>query len=353
MTEIEVEFTPKSTFSRMKIFLVAFVGIFVMMFLKQIGVSAPRFSFPTKVVDQKAKITPLMEKKPNHFHVNNIFQANQAYAAQDYDNAKAYEVVNLDNGNMILSKSQDQPLPIASLTKIMSAVVVLDLAKENQLFTVQPEATSVSPTRIGVVAGEKMSVSELLQAALMTSANDAIAVIRDGIDSEYGKGTFVYAMNKKAEFLGLTHTHFANPQGFDSSVNYSTTNDLTVLSQYALTNYPLIAQIVKQEYAFLPASSLHKQFDLYNWNGLLGVYPGAYGIKIGNTDNAGYTNIVASDRGNTHLLVVMLGAPGVVERDQWASELLDSGYQKTLNLAPVNVTKDQLLTKYHTWKYWN
>src|SRR5690606_3687251 len=96
----------------------------------------------------------------------------------------------------------------------------------------------------------------------------------------------------------------------------------------------------------------HKQFDLYNWNGLLGVYPGASGVKIGNTGDAQKTTIVTAERNGKKLLVVVLGAPGVLERDMWAAELLDLGFEKQYGMAPINVTEEQLRAKYKTWKYW-
>ena len=97
----------------------------------------------------------------------------------------------------------------------------------------------------------------------------------------------------------------------------------------------------------------HKQFDLYNWNGLLDVYPDVHGVKIGNTAAAQKTTIVYSTRGGKKLVAVVLGAPDITKRDLWAAKLLDIGYQQTLGLPPVNVTEEQLAAKYSTWHYWN
>jgi len=160
-------------------------------------------------------------------------------------------------------------------------------------------------------------------------------------------------MNEKATFLNLHDTHFTNPQGFDDNDNYSSAEDLARLTNYALTNYPLFSTIVKKDYAFLPADFHHKQFDLYNWNGLLDVYPNSEGVKIGNTPDAGYTTVVVANRDGKHILAVVLGAPDVLHRDLWAAELLDHGYTETLSLAPINVTEEQLKEKYATWHYWN
>jgi len=295
-----------------------------------------------------------IENKANNFHVNrdnSIVPA--AYGASDYDSASAYAAIDYSNGKIILEKNTSARLPIASLTKIMTAVVALDLLSPDYLITINKNDATVTPTRIGVVPGEKMSVRELVSAALMTSANDAAQALADGVNKKYGHDVFVMEMNAKAYFLGLGNTHFANPQGFDSAQNYSTAEDLAILSHYALTNYPVIADVVKKDYEFMPANANHKQFDLYNWNGLLDVYPGTIGMKIGNTGAAGYTNVVISTRGGKKVMTVVLGAPSVDKRDLWASEILDAAYKQTKNLAPVNVTEGQLIAKYKTWKYWN
>ncbi len=276
----------------------------------------------------------------------------QAMASSAYEQAKAYVVIDSDTGNIINSKNLSEKMPIASLTKIMTGVIALDLESPDETFEITNKAAKTIPTKIGVIPGQKMKLYELISAALMTSANDAAEEIKDGIDLKYGKDTFVNAMNKKAELIGLKNTHFANPQGFDSNMNYSSPEDLAILAHYA-TIYPLIREIAAQDYKFLPQDKNHKQFDFYNWNGLLGVYPGISGLKIGNTDDAGYTTVVIAERSGRKFIAVLLGAPGVRERDLWTATLLDDAFEKEANLPPVRLTADQLDAKYKTWKYWN
>jgi D-alanyl-D-alanine carboxypeptidase len=307
---------------------------------------------PQPRIDFWESLKSKLQQKPNDFHLNKETSlVPVAYAAGDYDQASAYAAVDFDSGQILAEKNLSQKIPMASLTKIMTAIVTLDLASPDDTFTVTDSAASTQPTSIGVVPGQKMTVRELLQAAMMTSANDAVQVIKDNIDQKFGEETFVNAMNTKAEYLGLKDTHFTNPQGFDNPGHYSSAADLSTLSHYALHNYPLITEVVQKDYQYLPEDQNHKQFDLYNWNGLLGVYPGVYGIKIGNTQDAGYTTIVVSQREGKSVLAVVLGAPGVLERDLWASQLLDTGFEK-LGLQPVGVTPAELQAKYATWKYW-
>lgn len=335
-----------------------FVGAIVMMTLQMFNITPQRLISPLinsgQAESVKEKILPKLSKFKSVYmlHSNNSIIA-KADAQSNYDQASAYIATDYETGKVLLSKNINTRLPIASLTKIMTAVVALDLASPDQLFTVTKNAQSKQPTKIGVIEGQKMSVEELLNATLLTSANDAAQVINDGIDNIYGEGAFIAAMNEKAKLIGLTDSHFANPQGFDSNENFSTVADLALLAHYALTNYPNIKDIVKKDYEFLPANKNHKQFDLYNWNGLVGVYPGVIGFKIGNTDLAHYTTVVVSERDGKKIIAVVLGAPDIYERDFWAASILDAGYQMEKGLPPINITMDDLSKKYSTWKSFN
>lgn len=339
------------------------VAIFAMVVLQNSDFSSAKFEFnfpKSKLINAIPQssalldaIRPKLEKIPANFEVkraNSLIP--KAYAAQEYDLANAYVVLDLENGQVLLEKNLSEKTPIASITKVMSAVVALDLASPDEYFTVSENAALIEPTKIGVVAGERMKVSELIDAAILTSANDAVEVLKEGIDQKYGKGAFVLAMNEKAKIIGLKNTSFTNPQGFDAKDHYSTPEDLAKLAHYALNNYPFLKESAKRDYRFLPADNNHKQFDLYNWNGLLGVYPGASGIKIGNTGRAGYTTLVTSEREGKKLVVVLLGAPGVLERDLWAAGLLDQGFEK-YGIKGAGVSEEKLKEKYSGWKYWN
>lgn len=348
---------------QLKVFIGTFLAMFVMMLLQNLGVPSPFKRVPHAAIPVEKKteipepVRHKLEEKKNTFQLKKeskqlvpVAHAEEPHAS---DQAAAYALVDLDTGKILASKNGDQAMPIASITKIMTAVVALDLASPSEVFTVTQRAASEPPTKIVILPGERITLEELLNASLLTSANDATEQIREGIDTKYQKEIFVQAMNKKAEFLGLNHTHFGNPQGFDYGDNHSSPEDVAVLAQYALNKYPLIADIVKKNFQQFPADANHQKFDLYNWNGLIGVYPDTKGVKIGNTDAAGYTTSVVSTRNGKTLAAVVLGAPGVLERDLWAAELLDVGYQKTLGLAPVGVTEDQLREKYGTWEYGN
>ncbi len=345
---------------QIKVFIGTFVAIFIMMVLYNLGVSSPLKSFHTIKAPEKTDvmkvIRPKLEQKNNNFKLKKeSYLIKQTYAAEqnDFEGAAGYITADLDTGKIINEKNGDQHVPIASITKIMTAVVALDLANSSDVFTVSEQAAAMPPTKVVLIAGQKMTLEELRNASLLTSANDATEEIKNSINKKYNEEIFVKAMNEKAIVLGMKNSHFTNPQGFDFGDNYSSPKDVALLTQYALSHYPLIADIVKTDYQFLAQDPNHTQFDLYNWNGLLGVYPDTLGAKIGNTAAAGYTTSVVANRNGKKIIAVVLGAPGIIERDSWAAELLDLGYNQTLGLTPVGITKDQLLAKYSTWQYGN
>lgn len=339
-------------------FALGFSGVAIMVFLNSIGFRPVKtieaiIQKETKVQQQEDLITPKLEKIKNNFKIKkNANIIPQVYGDNTEIEAKAYGAIDFNTGEVLVHKNFEMSFPIASVTKIMTAVVALDLAEKDDLFTVSRKASKVSPTKIGVVPGQKMSLQELLNALLLTSANDAAEVIKEGINAKYQKEIFVDSMNKKASFLNLKNSNFQNPQGFDSKKNYSSVEDLAVLTHYALSNYPLISEIVKKDYEFLPKNNNHKKFDLYNWNGLIGVYPNTIGVKIGNTGLAGKTTIVVSEREGNKIISIVLGAPGILERDLWAAKLLDLGFEKK-GLKAAIITEKDLNQKYNSWKYWN
>lgn len=353
MSKLEFEFSinSKRNISGWKIFLISLISVFIIVTLQYLGIKPMNIISPLPIkADILDSLRPKLEQKQNNYRLKKqTGLVEQSFAASDFDNASSYVVVDYDSGNILFDKSPSTKLSIASLTKLMTAVVALDLASPNNSFTVIPRATNIQPTIIGVKQGEVFTLEELLNAALLTSANDASEVIRGGIDQKYGDGTFVKAMNAKATYIGLQNTHFTNPQGFDIGDNYSSAEDLAILSHYALTNYPLIAQIVKKDFASLDQTQTHRQFNLPNWNGLLNVYPGTLGLKIGNTDLAGNTSIVLSQREGKKILAVLLGASSILNRDLWASELLDAGFEKSLGLPAIEVSEYQLRQKYLQW----
>lgn len=323
------------------------VTIFLQMFGNGLPIVSPLSDSKISALSQA---TIKLEQKENVYALKK--QTNflpQASAASPYDNASAYALIDYDTGDVIAEKSLSTRIPVASLTKIITAITALDLMSPDDLITITENSARAIPTKIVLIPGEKLTLRELLNASLLTSANDATQAIADGINTKYGDNIFVKAMNIKTHYIGLKNSHFANPQGFDNPKNYSTAEDLAILTHYALTHYPLIDEIVRKESEFLQANNYHREYKLLNWNGLIGVYPGVYGMKIGNTGDAGTTMVATAEREGKKVMAVVLGASDILERDLWASQLLDMAFQQTADLYPIGVTEYDLRWKYSTW----
>ena len=342
---------PPSITHFIHVFSASFVGVLLLIGLPLVSGKLPFVSPLSNSSHIFTLVGPKLKVIPNSFSVkkqNALVPV--SYAGSDYEQASAYAVVDMETGEVIADKNIDKKLAFASLTKVMTAVVALDLIRPGDLCSFNDRAARQIPTKIGANVGEIFTYEELLHASLLTSANDATEAIKECVDRHYGEPVFIEAMNYRAQFLGLSGSHFTNAEGFDNDEHLSTVEDLTTLAHYALTNYSLIAEIVAKDEVTLPANHNHRRFRLINWNGLLGVYPDVIGVKIGNTGDAGKTTIVVSSREGKKLIAVVLGATDIWERDLWASQLLDYGYEKLLDLPPVEVTRAQLREKYLSWQ---
>lgn len=338
-----------NTFNR-RSFWFALVGGFAMAFFQNLDIT-PNFFTPkneTKVVEAAEDVKNKLTKKKN----NITLTKNLGNSPLEID-ANAYIVVDMDSHEILAEHNSHTPVAVASLTKVMSSVVALDLADVDEVFTISEHAASIIPTKIGVVPGEKMTVYELLQAMMLTSANDATEVVKEGINKKYDKDIFVEAMNIKAKFLEMKNTNFTNPQGFDYPTgHYSSAYDLAILSLYAMENYDHLREVSKLDYVLLEENENHKQFDLHNWNGLIGVYPNTFGLKTGMTEHAGNTTIVMAERDGKKILVVLLGAKSVVDRDLQAATLLNAGFSSS-RMRPIAVDEIMLGERYGRWQFWN
>lgn len=221
--------------------------------------------------------------------------------------AKAALSYDLSTDTMVISKNIDEKLPIASLTKIMTAIIALESQKETDQITVSKNAATIGEDAMGLSEGEKVSLRDLLYGLFLQSGNDSAEAIADA--SKFGRDDFVHLMNKKAESLGLSSTHFTNPSGLEGDgKQYSTAHDLLVMTRYAMQK-DLIKNIVGTYTYSIPYTSTHKSFELYNETNLLTTYPGVKGVKTGYTDEAGLCLITYLEYKNHKVIAVLLNSP--------------------------------------------
>lgn len=218
--------------------------------------------------------------------------------------ARAIFVKDLITGTILYQKDASQPLPIASTTKIMTAIVASEYFKASSVLKVKIGA-GVAGARVGLISGEDLSFRSLLYGMLLNSGNDAAYTLAENYQG--GVLGFVSAMNKKAEQLNLSNTHFDNPAGFDSSNHFSSAKDLTTISEEALKNATLARIFATKQTNIV---SLDKKYthQLTNLNRLLSQVKGALGVKTGFSEGAKENLVTYVVRDGHQILTVVLGS---------------------------------------------
>lgn len=221
--------------------------------------------------------------------------------------ARAY-LVTVDGTAVWEHAAGDRVAP-ASLTKLMTALLVDETAKADEVVVVSPKAASETGSRMGLKGGEKLRVKDLTAAAMIASANDACRALAEWRDGS--EAAFVQRMNRRADALGLKDTRFANACGHDAKGHYSTARDLAALSDAAMAR-PAIAEFARRVETTIATVDGVRSYHLVNRNALIGRYDGAVGVKSGFTAQAGKCVIALAERGGVRVLLVMLGG-----RDRW------------------------------------
>jgi D-alanyl-D-alanine carboxypeptidase (penicillin-binding protein 5/6) len=206
---------------------------------------------------------------------------------------------------VLFAKHADRRRPIASLTKVMTALVVLEDASPDETVVVSARAAGTRGSQLGLVVGERISVQQLLYALLMQSSNDAAIALAEHVGGSVE--AFVGLMNHMAEQMGLRRTRFRDPAGLDDR-GYSTAHDLAVIVRAAYAE-PLFARITRTKFHRIRAPSGPVR-RIQNRNVLLWLYPGAIGVKTGFTSPARHCLVAAAERDGARLLAVALGSPG-------------------------------------------
>jgi serine-type D-Ala-D-Ala carboxypeptidase (penicillin-binding protein 5/6) len=246
--------------------------------------------------------------------------------------AKAGILVDATTGQVLWAKDPDTPRPIASITKVMTALLVLQAGNLNQEVKVPKAVTAYvaeyDANAVGLKPGQVLTVDELLHMMLIESAADAAYTLANF----YGPGlpVFIAKMNTEAAKLGLTQTHFTSPDGLPyptETSTYSTPVDLVKLGEIAMS-YPEFRSIVDTQNYNVAKGDGHSAYSVTNDNQLLSDYPGAIGIKTGFTNEAGHTLLFEAVRGDRNLIGVVLGSPptGFNSADQDATKVLNWGF---------------------------
>ncbi len=256
-----------------------------------------------------------------------LISAPVAAAAVPTVNATAYILVNPATGETLAQRAPDRKLPMASTTKIMTALVVLGRADLADRVTVPAAAAAIEGSSGDLVTGESLSVRDLLTALLVPSGNDAAVALAQGVAGS--QAAFVSLMNQEAARLGLTQTRYANPHGLDAPGHHSSVRDMVRLGAAAMRD-PVFRGIVSQRRARIPGPGGAGTRFYESENALLDIDPDADGIKTGMTDGAGYALSAHARRARlgVELHAAIIGSPSSEARARDAKRLLDWGFSQ-------------------------
>ncbi len=234
------------------------------------------------------------------------------------ESAKSAVLIEKHTGEIIYEKNAHQRLPMASTTKIMTAICAIESGMLNKKIEIDDRAVGIEGSSIYLEKGEVMTLKELCYGLMLNSGNDAAAAIAYAVAGSIEE--FAELMNKKAESLGLKNTHFDNPSGLDSDTHYTTAYELGLITAYALKN-EIFADIVSTDRISIP--NTNKKYDrmLKNHNKLLRMYEGCDGVKTGFTKRCGRCLVSSATKSGMTLVAVTLNDP-----DDWNSHMAMLNY---------------------------
>lgn len=256
-------------------------------------------------------------------------------------NSRRYIVYDRISKSMIIGKNEDVKSAMASTTKIMTTIVILEKADLNEKVTVSAKAGGTGGSRLGLKRGDKTSVRDLLYGLMLRSGNDAAVALAEHVGGSV-KG-FAELMNEKAIELGLTNTHFVTPHGLDDANHYTTALELAKLTDYAMDN-ETFARIVGTKSTTIYINNQPRQIN--NTNELLGVLNGVVGVKTGFTNNAGRCLVTETKRNNMDIITIVLGADTKKDRTKDSVNLIEYTFSKykMYNL------EERIIEEFNKWK---
>ena len=256
-------------------------------------------------------------------------------------NSRAAIIIDRKSKTILYGKSEKEKRKMASTTKIMTATIVLENSNLNDIVEVSKKSAGTGGSRLGLKTGDKITVHDLLYGLMLCSGNDAAVALAEHVGGSV-EG-FADLMNKKAQELNLTNTHFVTPHGLDNDDHYTTAYELALLTDYALKN-KVFAQIVNTKNYTVTINGNSK--NLSNTNELLGSLNGVYGVKTGFTNGANRCLVTACKRNDLDIICIVLGADTKKFRTQDSIKLIEYTFNNYQN---INI-KRIIDSKFENWK---
>lgn len=259
------------------------------------------------------------------------FFVNAEDTSDPIPNAKAGILIEANTGKIIFEKNKNDKLAIASMTKMVAQIIILEQVESGKLkwddvVTVSKNAADMGGSQIYISEGEKITVEDLMKGISMASGNDATVAMAEKIAGSEEK--FVKLMNKKVKKLGLKNTFFKNCTGLDEDGHYSSAYDMAMIARELVVNHSEILKFSSMYEDYLRENTENK-FWLVNTNKLVRFYEGADGLKTGHTDDAGYCLAATAKKNNMRLIGIVLGEENSKVRNSETMSLLDYGFLNT------------------------
>lgn len=249
-----------------------------------------------------------------------FFSLAPVYAGEPQVAAKAAIVIDAAGGQILYAKSAHTPMPPASTTKIMTALLAVEEGDLEAQVVISPRAAAVGEASIYLQAGETLTLEELIKGALIPSGNDAAWAIAEEMAGSVE--LFAVLMNRKAFALGAFNTNFVNPNGLPAVNHYTSAYDLALMARKAMDN-PKFREVVATRQDWISYNNGEARRYLKNTNRLLWSYPGADGVKTGTTREAGSCLVASASQNGRRLIAVVLNS---TNRYGDAARLLDYGF---------------------------
>ena len=274
------------------------------------------------------------------FELDDIIETSTEAADEIKINSRIAVAYDRSSGKVIWGKDENKRSAMASTTKIMTAIVVVENSNLDDIVTISAKAAGTGGSRLGLKKDDKISVKDLLYGLMLRSGNDAAVALAEHVGGNVTE--FANLMNNKASELNLKDTHFVTPHGLDDPEHYTTAFELAKITDYALNN-ETISKIVGSKYYTISINGYPK--NLINTNELLGNINGAYGVKTGFTNNAGRCLVTSVKRADLDIITVVLQADTKKDRGKDSAQIIEYVYK---NYTKFNV-KELVDKEFESW----
>ena len=282
-----------------------------------------------------------VEEKINYDEINEIIQTTTSISEMPSINSRSAVVIDRNSKRILYGKNEKDKRPMASTTKIITALLVIEKGNFNDIVTVSKKAAITGGSRLGLKTNDKITVKDLVYGLMMVSGNDAAVALAEYIAGDVK--SFADLMNERAKQIGLENTHYVTPHGLDSNEHYTTAYELAILADYALNN-KTFANIVKTQNYSVAINGYSK--NLNNTNELLGYLNGVYGVKTGFTNGAGRCLVTSVKRENLDIICVVMGADTKKYRTSDSIKLIEYAFQNYKNID----LNSMIETEFTKWK---